>query len=226
MRFLLFFIAVVVPISYFSQINNRQLGGWYSIKLENRLQNDWSINSEVHSRNWRVIDDLQQFVIGFGIRKRTSKRKIAFSMVNSFFLSKMPTPNNTTTPELRIHQEVSIPSIILGRVYLSSIIRMEQRFIQSEPFRLRIRLNQIIRVPLNSKRIRVKTLYLEFSNELFTNPKLSSVNSHLNFFDLDRLYLGSSYKLSEKVILELGAMRQVTSTWSKNQILLGARFII
>ncbi len=207
-------------------MNEEQLGGWYSLRLAADVGNEWKFNAEIHDRNWNILGDLQQFVSGIGIQKTISSKGLALSVNNFFFLSKEPFPESNCIPEYRVHQEISIPKIILKRLNLNTLLRIEERFIQNQPFRLRTRLNQIVRIPLNNEVIKDNTFYLEVSNEVFLNPKLSPKNANLNYFDFNRLYFGSGYKLSEKVVLELGIMNQTSSSWSKNQLMIGTRLSI
>lgn len=92
-------------IKTYSQVNEKQLGGWYSLRLTTALGNDWEFNTEIHDRNWNIIGDLQQFVMGFGFRKKVASKGIALTMFNSYFLSKKPFPESNFIPEYRVHQK-------------------------------------------------------------------------------------------------------------------------
>jgi hypothetical protein len=74
-------------------------------------------------------------------------------------------------------------------------------------------------VPLNSKDIKQKTVYIALYNEIFINgQKEIGDGRKVEFFDRNRAYIGMGYALNNKIRLQAGYMNQTTNNVDKNQL--------
>jgi len=63
------------------------------------------------------------------------------------------------------------------------------------------------------------TIYLALYNEIFINGERNIGNGgRVEIFDRNRFYSALGYKMSNKLKVQLGIMRQVTNSWRKNQL--------
>lgn len=66
-----------------------------------------------------------------------------------------------------------------------------------------------------------KTWFISAYDEIFINgQKNIGNNNEVTIFDRNRAYLGLGYAISSHLRTRLGFMRQNTSNWDKNQLIL------
>jgi len=114
---------------------------------------------------------------------------------------------------------VLIKDRVLERVHLTHRFRYEQRWVEEQDFRSRLRYNLFINVSLNQKRLEKGALYIALYNELFINGELDiGDDRQVQYFDRNRTYLGAGYALGDDTRVQLGWMQQTTVAWQKAQL--------
>ncbi|MEM9261674.1 MAG: DUF2490 domain-containing protein, partial [Bacteroidota bacterium] len=111
-----------------------------------------------------------------------------------------------------------LPQKIGKRFLITHRFRYEQRWVENQDLRTRFRYNLFLNVLLNADQLGKKALYLALYNELFINGETEIGNGReVQLFDRNRTYLGLGYGLSNKLRVQVGAMRQRTVAWGKWQ---------
>jgi len=204
-----------------SQNNNGKLGAWYMYFWDTQLnESQFGFQGDLQYRNWNIIGDLEQLLLRGGVTYRPLNTNIKFTLGYAFILTGEEGENNTeTTNEHRIYQEAIFPSKVGKRFYFNHRFRFEQRFVEAQDFRTRVRYNLFLNIPLNQLTLTKKAIYLALYNEIFINGQKSIGNGRtVELFDRNRLYLGLGYAIRTNLRVQFGWMNQTTNTVSKNQL--------
>ena len=132
--------------------------------------------------------------------------------------------DDATVNENRIYQEALFPGKIGKRFHLNHRFRYEQRFVESQDFRTRLRYNFFLNVALNSTEMTAKTIYLALYNEIFINGERkigvddNGADRTVELFDRNRIYAAIGYILKNNLRIQFGIMQQTTDNWMKNQL--------
>jgi hypothetical protein len=102
------------------------------------------------------------------------------------------------------------------KLFLTHRFRFEQRWVDNQNFRARLRYFFGLNVPLNQDTLGAGATYLAFYNELFVNLNQDIGNNRrVDPFDRNRLYLALGYSLRDNLRIQLGYMHQQTDTNGK-----------
>ena len=202
-----------------STVDGDQLGAWYMYFWNATIKkSSWGFQGDVQFRNWDVMGDLEQLLIRGGVTYKPKNANAKFTLGYASITSGTFGKDNSTTHENRIYQEALLPHRVGQRFYLTHRFRYEQRFVETaagEDFRTRYRYNLFINIPINKKEIVKNTVYLALYNELFIRGEW---DSHNNPFDRNRLYGAIGFKPLDKLKVQLGVMRQKSTSVAKNQL--------
>ena len=209
-------VVFIILISFlsaqgFSQTSD--LGNWLIYFGNKKIDKDWNWHHEVQYRNYNAIGDLEQFLlrtgIGYNLTENNNNILLGYGFINS--QNYIPTTDEKKeVNEHRIYQQF-ITRQKIGRVNVQHRYRFEQRWIESQDFRMRFRYFLALNVPINNKEMIEKTFYLRSYNEIFLNHKN-------NVFDRNRLYGGVGFKLNKLARFEIGYMNQFLSNGNRDQI--------
>ncbi|MFT4661440.1 MAG: hypothetical protein ACI9AT_000073 [Ulvibacter sp.] len=197
-----------------------QLGAWYMYFWNAKIrESKIGLQGDVQFRNWDLGGDLEQLLIRGGLTYSPENAKIKFTLGYGNITTGDFGESVTTSSESRIYQEALIPQKIGNISYLTHRFRYEQRFVETQDLRTRYRYNLFLNVPLNTKVIEPKSVYLALYNELFINGQRSiGDDRRVEIFDRNRSYGALGYMLPNKMKVQLGIMRQTTDNWAKNQL--------
>jgi hypothetical protein len=194
-----------------------QLGAWYMYFGNFRFTDTpWAIHAEVQYRDNQILGDLDQLLLRSGLQYNLKSGQASFLIGYASITTGTLGESSATFHENRIYQEAILRQK-LGRVSLMHRYRFEQRWLADQKFRTRIRYGFFLNVPLNSKEMNEKgSLYGQVYNEIFINTK--KLNSSMQYFDRNRIYLGLGYRPSKNLALQLGIMEQTRNNFSKPQL--------
>lgn len=204
-----------------AQIDESQTGAWYmyfwSVKVK---EGPWGFQGDLQYRNWNLMGDLEQLLLRGGLTYAPKNAGILFTLgYGHVTTGAYGTSNNETIAESRIYQEALIPHKVGSIFYLRHRFRYEQRWVEGMDFRTRYRYNLFLDVPLNSKVIDQKTIYLALYNELFINGQQDIGDGRtVDLFDRNRTYGAIGYAIRKNLKVQLGLMRQITSNLGKTQL--------
>ena len=214
MKKLILVIILIIPGFLLAQkkIENQQLI-WYGYYNNLKLNENWSLNSEIQERQFYNPTAQHQLVFRSNLeRKVFADWKASVGM--TLFFQNPNTPNsesNLTVPELR-------PDIgfnnkqKLSFVTISHRYKAEARFFHDvennrlvggyrfSNFRLRYQLG--LDIPI-WKNVKQQTIIVKIKDEIMFNAGNKIVK---NTFDQNRIYLAVNYKLNNSYAVELGYM--------------------
>ncbi|WP_274474827.1 DUF2490 domain-containing protein [Mangrovimonas aestuarii] len=220
-----FFFAVIsflfCSYSASSQIDEDKLGAWYMYFWNTTLkESSWGFQGDVQYRNWNLMGDLEQLLLRGGVTYKPENANVKFTLGYAHITTgDYGTDNDDTTSESRIYQEALLPQKVGGCFYLTHRFRFEQRFVEDQDFRTRYRYNLFVNVPLNKKIIEKNSIYLALYNELFINGQRQIGDGRsVELFDRNRTYVALGCGIKDNLRVQFGVMRQVTNSWSKDQL--------
>lgn len=192
------------------------LGAWYmyfgGVEFEN---SQFGIHAEAQYRNHNVIGDLEQLLLRTGLRYHLKDASATFTLgYGNITTESVGEPNNTFY-ENRIYQE----ALLKQNVSIASLnhrFRYEQRFVDNQDFRTRLRYALFVNIPLSDKKFSPGAFYIPIYNEIFINGEKMG---NIEYFDRNRLYGGLGYVWKENLRVQVGIMEQtLNSNYSKTQL--------
>jgi hypothetical protein len=220
-RAIILFVFISLSLNSFSQVNPVALGGWYMYFWNAKIkESGLGFQGDVQYRNWNVAGDLEQLLLRGGLTYTPKNTKAKFTVGYAFILSGAYGMNaHSTSNEHRIYQEALLKQQIGKRVYLNHRFRFEQRFVQNQNFRMRLRYNIFVNIALNKAKMEKHTLYLALYNELFINTDTEIGNGATGtIFDRNRLYGALGFYILDNLKVQLGYMYQSNSSYGKGQL--------
>jgi hypothetical protein len=179
----------------------------------------WGVQGDIQFRNWDLGGDLEQLLTRGGLTYSPVNADILLTLGYGNVQTGAFGSDNSTTSESRVYQEALFPSKIGKHIFIKHRFRYEQRFVEDQDFRTRYRYNLFLNIPLSGIDFSPKTTYLALYNELFINGQRNIGDGRSGeIFDPNRTYAALGYVLKDNLKVQLGYMRQVTDSWSKDQI--------
>lgn len=205
--------------SAFSQENEDKLGAWYMYFWNTSFsESKIGLQGDVQYRNWNLMGDLEQLLLRGGVSYNPIPN-VKLTLGYGHITSGVPGESNNTSTESRIYQEALLPHKISNRILLTHRFRYEQRWLEGQDFRTRIRYNLFLNLPLNQPNLNKNSVYLAFYNELFMNGQRDIGDGRkVELFDRNRLYSGIGYGLTDNLRMQLGYLEQTSTTTSKGQL--------
>ncbi|WMX14062.1 MULTISPECIES: DUF2490 domain-containing protein [unclassified Aureispira] len=208
-----FITLTFLLLPFFSFCQQSELGNWIIYLGNKKISPKWNWHHEVQYRNYNVIGDLEQLLLRTGIGYNLSENNNNILLGYGFIHSQNYLANTNDKEQVNEHRvfQQFITKQKFGRFNLQHRYRLEQRWVQNQPFKLRFRYFLSLNIPINNKEMTDKTVYAALYNEIF-------INSTQTFFDRNRLYAGVGFKLNQLIRFELGYMNQFFNNSSRDQI--------
>jgi hypothetical protein len=192
------------------------LGAWYMYFGGVEFQNSqFGIHAEAQYRNHNVIGDLEQLLLRTGLRYHLKDGSATFTLGYGNITTEDVGKPNRTFYENRVYQE----ALLRQNVSLASLnhrFRYEQRFVDNQDVRTRLRYALFINIPLTDKKFSPGAFYIPIYNEVFINGEKMG---NIEYFDRNRLYGGLGYVWKDNLRVQLGIMEQtLNSNYSKTQL--------
>ena len=203
-----------------SQTGISETGLWTQYIYKKPLNDRWAIAGDFQYRTYEVGNDFQQFIARVAVSYQPANIAIDFQAGYGYFTGQPFGASDTSTTEHRLHQDLWFASNVSNRFELKHRLRIEERFIEDQDFRSRLRYTLFLNVPLNNKTIIDKTLYVALWNEIFINGQTDTGTGTVEYFDRNWAFAGLGYKLNSALKLQAGYMREVTPGISKGQVVL------
>lgn len=188
------------------------LGNWWTYFGNKKINNRWNWHHEIQYRNYNFIGDLEQLLIRSGIGYNLSENNNNLLLGYGFIKSTpyiIGTDIKKAVYEHRIFQQF-ITRQSFSRFFIQHRYRMEERFIEKD-FKMRFRYFLSLNMPISKKTLAPHTIYLSAYNEIF-------INNQQVIFDRNRIYGAAGYILNKHFKVEVGCMRQLQNTNSRNQL--------
>lgn len=182
----------------------------------------FSIHHEVQLRDHQLFGDHNQSLIRVGGQYQMTP-KLQLTAGYAYIHSESAGSPNKPFGENRIYQE----AVIAHGIHTHKMrhrFRVEERFIENQDFRGRLRYCLFYELPLTSQQFQKGGLYLAFYDEVFLNVGDTDA---VDTFDRNRLYAGLGFKVKDNLGLQLGYMLQhVGKNKGSNHILLSTHHTI
>jgi hypothetical protein len=184
----------------------------------NFSESKFGLQGDVQYRNWNLIGDLEQLLLRGGLTYSPNSN-VKFTLGYGNITTGEYGDGNGTSTENRIYQEALLPHRVSSRVLLTHRFRYEQRWVEGQDFRTRLRYNVFLNIPLTEPDLKKNSVYLAFYNEIFINGQHDIGDGRrVELFDRNRLYSGVGYALTDKLRMQLGYLEQTTNMLSKGQL--------
>lgn len=203
-----------------AQVDEDELGAWYIYVWGARNEGSrFGFQGDIQHRNWDRGGDLEQLLIRGAVtyQREDSRARYAFGLAH--ITSGAYGDSNAKSREKRAYQELVLPGRLGERIYLTHRFRFEQRWVDNQDFRLRLRYLFGLDFPLNRTTMDPGAVYLSLYNELFVNVNESIGDGRrVDHFDRNRLYLALGRAFEDNRRLQIGYMHQQTDNIGKGQL--------
>lgn len=213
-------LASLWPQWALAQIDEDELGAWYTYAWnatfdERRI----GFQGDVQYRNWDYVGDLEQLLLRAGVTFRINDSRALYTAGVGHITSGAYGSSSATTAERRLYQEALIAGRIGRKVFLTHRFRFEQRWLDGQDLRTRLRYFFALNVPFNQDTLAKGATYLSFYNELFANLERDiGDGQRVASFDRNRTYLAVGRSLRDDLRLQVGYMFQKTDNVGKGQL--------
>ena len=210
----------IFPPYLMAQVDEEQAGAWYMYMWSHEnAEAGFGLQGDVQHRNWDMVGDLEQLLIRGGITWRPEKSRFKYTLGYAHITSGAFGNNNDKSEENRVYQEALGAQRLGEKTFLSHRFRLEQRWVNGQDFRARLRYFLGINYPLNQTNLNAGAFYLSFYNELFINLNRDIGNQkQVDYFDRNRTYVALGYSLQDNMRLQFGYMWQENKNYGKGQV--------
>jgi hypothetical protein len=204
-----------------AQIDEDQTGVWYSYNWNHDRKSDrFGFQGDIQYRNWDLDGDLEQFLVRGGMTWRPRDSSIKFTLGLAHATSGDFGSSRDTFREIRFYEEALIPHRLGMRSYVTHRFRLEQRQVEGQNSRNRLRYALTLNYPLNQDTLGEGALYLSLTNELFLNlERHIGDGRRVDRYDRNRASVSLGYSWSDGMRLQVGYMHQHTRAVHKGQLL-------
>lgn len=218
----LFIVLLLLgPVSRLcAQVDDGQLGAWYmAFWRVDTLTGRFGLQGDLQIRNWDMGSDLEQLLLRGGITYTPKSLNGTFTLGYANITSGEPGASDATAFEHRFYQEALLPHHPGGRLFLTHRFRMEERFVQDQDLRTRVRYALFLNIPITGPRLEPKTTYLALYDELFVNGERGIGDGRsVEIFDRNRAYAAVGHVLGPHARVQAGVMLQSIDALSKLQL--------
>jgi hypothetical protein len=202
-----------------AQFDDDQLGGWYTYQWTlNRSGSTLGWQGDLQLRYWDVGGDTEQRLLRSGLTWQPGRIKYTLGVAH--VVSEAFGPSSADSEERRLYQEALWPAQRIGEHgFLVHRIRTEERYLEGQDLRTRLRYLVGYNHVLNQTTLTQGALYLAFSNELFVNLERGiGGGRQVDYFDRNRFAAGLGYSLTDGLRIQLSYMRQSLDSNRKDQL--------
>ncbi len=208
-RYFILSLLLICSLVSYSQDNSD--GTWFVYFGNQKINNNWNIQSDFQYRLRQVPDQKSQLILRAGLGYNITPGNnnfllgVAFAQTN-FSDAYLDKPD---LEEKRIYQQYLFKQSFKN-LYATHRVRLEERFLPNE-FGLRSRYFLSVQRPLNQKGLSKSSVYASFFNELFVDMKHKK-------FDRNRFYAGLGYSISNEIRIETGYLIQAQKNSTRGQL--------
>lgn len=218
--------ALVSVDVFATEIEEGKVGGWYMLLLNKDFTaNRFGFQGDVQYRTWDGGGDLEQLLVRGGLTYRPGAFLGKYTLGLANIKSGQFGDSKQIRTENRAYQEASIPQRVGQKGFLKHRLRFEQRWVNGQDLRTRLRYALFADVPLNRPDLSPGAFYLALYNEVFINGERDiGGGDEVDLYDRNRFYAALGYKFSNSGQLQAGYMHQHTNAVSKGQLQLSVHY--
>lgn len=210
----------IFPTALLAQVDEDQTGAWYMYMWSHEnAESGFGLQGDVQHRNWDMGGDLEQLLIRGGLTWRPENSFFKYTLGYAHITSGAFGNSSDKSEENRVYQEALGGQRIGKKMFLTHRFRLEQRWVNGQDFRARLRYFLGLNYPLNQTNLNEGAIYLSFYNELFINLNRDIGNQlQVDYFDRNRTYAALGYSLQDNMRLQFGYMWQENKNYGKGQL--------
>lgn len=203
-----------------AQVNEDEVGAWYMYMWSTSLEDsNFGFQGDIQHRNWDITGDLEQLLIRGGTTWSPEGSNITYTLGLAHITSGAYGRDDSRSREKRLYQEALVPQLLGDRFFLTHRFRLEQRDVDNQDFRNRVRYFVALNYPFNQHNLGRGAVYLSLYNELFVNLERGIGDGReVDYFDRNRTYVALGYSLTDNIRLQFGYMHQETDNIGKGQL--------
>lgn len=203
-----------------AQIDESDTGAWYMYLWNTTLEDsNFGFQGDIQQRNWDLGGDLEQLLVRAGLTWSPEESNNTYTFGYAHIASGTFGSSASKNRESRLYQEATIPQRLGSRLFLTHRFRLEQRKVDGQDYRNRLRYFVALNYPFNQNNLSKGAVYLSLYNEVFVNLEQNIGNNRsVDNFDRNRAYVALGYSLTDNVRLQFGYMHQETDVWGKGQL--------
>lgn len=217
---LLMMVTTLAVTPALAQIDQGKTGAWYTYAWTDAFEGTrFGWQGDVQHRNWDSGGDLEQLLVRAGGTWTPEGGNTRYTLGLAHIRSGAYGPSSADSEELRLYQEAFIPQTLNQRFFLTHRWRLEQRWVEGQDQRNRLRYFLGLNYPLNQGTLGAGAVYLSLYNELFLNLERDiGEGRKVKYFDRNRAYAALGYSLSDRTRVQFGYMWQETDSIGKGQL--------
>jgi hypothetical protein len=213
-------LSLSTPLAL-GQIDEDQTGAWYMLMWTKNPAggSQVGLQGDIQHRNWDMGGDLEQLLIRGGVTWSPGQGNIKYTLGYARITSGVYGPSDGKSREQRLYQEALIPHTLGQKTFLTHRFRLEQRDVDGQDTRNRLRYFIGMNYPFNQATLGKGAVYLSLYNELFINLEQDiGGGRQVDYFDRNRSYAALGYSLTDTTRLQFGYMHQALDNIGKGQL--------
>lgn len=196
-----FFFICFYLLSFTNLTAQNGLGSWNILNVTMGINKNWSVFGEAQVRSLSFYDEYHYYEIKTGANFKLNDYLSLTSGFGSYNTYSAGGNFNSPVQQKEIRTWFQINNTINLKYFsIAHRYRMEQRF-TNNGYKNRFRYRLGTNIPLNNKKIEIKTVYLSLWNELFFTNKEP-------FFERNRFFVGAGYQFTKNTTLQTGYIYQ------------------
>lgn len=209
-----------LPALALAQFDEDQTGAWYMYSWSTMpRESRFGLQGDVQHRNWDMAGDLEQWLVRGGATWTPENSAVKYTLGYAHIVSGAFGPSAAKTKERRVYQEALLPQRVGLRGFVTHRLRFEQRDVEHQDLRTRLRYFIGFNYPFNQDTLGQGAVYLALSNEFFLNLEQDiGRNRQVDYFDRNRAYAAVGYSLTDALRLQFGYMQQDLDEAGKGQL--------
>lgn len=214
------FLTALLSLPAFAQFDEDRIGAWYVYQwTKNPGSRGIGFQGDFQHRNWDLGGDVEQLLGRAGVTWTPEGSAIKYTFGYAYVHSSAYGPSDAGSQEQRLYQEMLWPQRLGERVYLTHRLRFEQRDLEEQDMRTRLRYMLGLNYSLNQDTLGRGAVYLALVNEYFVNLERGIGRGRsVDHFDRNRAYAGMGYSVSDGLRIQFGYMHQQLDETSKGQL--------
>jgi len=203
-----------------AQVDQEQTGAWYMYMWSHENPDTgFGLQGDIQERLWDVTGDLEQLLIRGGVTWRPENSPVKYTAGYAHITSGAFGPGGGKFRENRLYQEALAGQKVGERLYVTHRFRLEQRWVDNQDFRSRLRYSIGLNLPFNQATLDQGAIYLALYNELFINLERDiGAGRRVDYFDRNRAYAALGYSPRDNMRLQFGYMWQENNNYGKGQL--------
>ncbi len=212
-------LVFLIPI--LTKANLQNMGAWYMYywkvaPKEKKL--GFRGDVQVHSKLGQ--NEVNQFLLRGGLSYHPTNTKASYLLGYAHLSNYTQLDGHShRINEARLFQEALFPQKISSRLLLAHRFRLEERWVEQQDFRSRLRYNLFTKWVVNQPDLSKGAVYLALYNELFLNgPTPNELIYNNSLFDRFFSYAAIGYCINDQLKVQCGFLEQFTSQQDKGLV--------